>query len=303
MQLSTVTSYSTILASSQPTSPPAAQKDRPLILYAYSQTDSARDNLKFFIAHGLHAAADFVFIINGETADTSLIPKADNIRFIQRKNECYDLGAHAEVLLKDNLYKKYKKFIMMNASIRGPFVPYWAEACWSERYLNKLTDEVKLVGMTGNCWPMFHIQSMIWATDSVGLNTLLFPTPELAANIANTPVPNFVSDKLFPGINACFDGWNSAVSAEVGSSALIKAAGYKLDVMMSAFHSSTKYEEECDSSKNGDVLMNHAYFGTNVHPFETIFLKSNRDIDPVNLARMTEWEEGSKYSSFDHCSL
>lgn len=122
----------------------APAKDRPLILYAYSETDSARTNLNFFVAHGLHDAADFVFIINGESKDTSLIPTADNIRIVQRKNECYDLGAYAEVLIMDDLYKKYKKFIMLNSSIRGPFMPYWAESCWSDRYLNKITDEVKV---------------------------------------------------------------------------------------------------------------------------------------------------------------
>jgi len=71
---------------------------------------------------------------------------------------------------------------------------------------------------------------------------------------------------------------------------------------MNAYHSSEKYEEECDTSRNGDVLTDHAYFGTNVHPYETIFLKSNRDIDPTNLEKMTEWVEGSGYSSYDYCS-
>lgn len=54
------------------------------------------------------------------------------------------LGAYAEALLKDDLYKKYKNFILLNASLRGPFVPYWSEACWSDLYLNKITDEVKV---------------------------------------------------------------------------------------------------------------------------------------------------------------
>jgi hypothetical protein len=35
--------------------------------YAYSESQSPRTNLKFFIKHALHEAADFVFILNGET--------------------------------------------------------------------------------------------------------------------------------------------------------------------------------------------------------------------------------------------
>jgi hypothetical protein len=127
--------------------------NRPLILYAYSETKEARINLEFFIAHGLHAAADFVFILNGPTDATSLIPVTDNVRYVQRQNDCYDLGAYAEVLVRDNLYKRYRKFIMLNASIRGPFVPYWAESCWSDMYLKKVTNHVKAINflLTRNC--------------------------------------------------------------------------------------------------------------------------------------------------------
>jgi hypothetical protein len=120
--------------------------DRPLILYAYadSSTGSARINLEFFIAHALHDAADFVFILNGETDVEKLIPEKKNIRYVKRPNDCYDLGAYAEVLLANDFYKGYKRFITLNASIRGPFIPYWSNACWSDMYLNKVTDEVKV---------------------------------------------------------------------------------------------------------------------------------------------------------------
>lgn len=135
-------------AASSPSSKPSSSKptDRPLILYAYadSSTGSARTNLEFFLAHALHDAADFVFILNGETDVDKIIPSKKNIRYVKRPNDCYDLGAYAEVLLADDLYKSYKRFITLNASIRGPFIPYWSDACWSDMYLNKVTDEVKV---------------------------------------------------------------------------------------------------------------------------------------------------------------
>jgi hypothetical protein len=34
---------------------------------------------------------------------------------------------------------------------------------------------LQLVGMAPNYWATFHVQSMIWATESIGLSTLLFP--------------------------------------------------------------------------------------------------------------------------------
>jgi hypothetical protein len=49
-------------------------------------------------------------------------------------------------LTKDDVWLKYKRFVLMNASVRGPFVPHWAAACWSDRLLSKVTEDVKVCG-------------------------------------------------------------------------------------------------------------------------------------------------------------
>jgi len=303
--------------------------DRPLILYAYSESKelgASRFNLEFFLKHGLHAEADFLFILNGPTKVAEIIPDNSNIRVVQRKNDCYDLGAYAEVLTKDGLYKKYRKFIMLNASIRGPFVPYWSRACWTDMYLGRITEEVKvcppsqdpdhstndkkLVGMTANCWPSMHVQSMIWATDIVGLFLLLSPPASIVRNLTANPTydPHTETETgvalppHYGGINSCFHTWGSAVSAEIGSSALIKAAGYRFDVMMAAFHGAEDYSDICDATRDGaDPLWDGQYFGGNVHPYETVFMKSNRDVDPIMMDRLTEWTGKNGYSSFEAC--
>lgn len=288
------------------------QTDRPLVTYVYSQTPSAEANLRFFISHALNSAADFIFIINGEPAQAlEIIPQKPNIKVVERENDCYDLGSHAEILTTKvnpngvalkrgdkggvERRKMYRKFILLNASIRGPFMPNWAEGCWMDAYLSKVSEEVKLVGMTANCWPQFHVQSMIWATDSTGLELLLYP-----------PQPDEIPEGLPEdwkevGINGCFHTWNEAVHAEVFSTQIIRNAGHKIAVMMSAFYSDEDYIDHCDSGGNGDVLWNGRYFGTNVHPYETIFMKTNRDIDPVLINKLTSWKNGEGYSSYDHC--
>lgn len=69
-----------------------------------------------------------------------------NIRTVQRQSECHDLGAQADVLMEHDgeLVKKYKRFILMNANVRGPFLPSWSRQCWTEAYLGKLSDTVKV---------------------------------------------------------------------------------------------------------------------------------------------------------------
>ncbi|KAJ0309142.1 hypothetical protein COL516b_003040 [Colletotrichum fioriniae] len=270
-------------------------RSRPLVLYAYAESDAGRENLQFFVKQGLHDAADFIFILNGETNVSSVIPEKDNIKVVARDNTCFDLGAYGEVLRKGDLYKKYKRFITMNASIRGPFLPHWAQSCWTDMYLDRLTDEVKLVGMTANCWPRFHVQSMIWATDSVGIDLLLNPPP------GSSVKDDFGTENDPVGLGGCYDGWNHAVHAEIGATGTFLKQGYKVDLMMTAFQKSKNYIEECDTSQNGDVLWNGKYFGTNVHPYETIFIKANRDIDPTLIEHLTTWHQASGFDSYAAC--
>lgn len=117
---------------------------RPLVLYTYAESENARTNLAFFIRNGLHGNADFVFIFNGDTSASSMLPELPNIRIVQRENKCFDIGAHGEVLRQDELWKKYKRFILMNASIRGPFSPTYVPSCWMNAFLGRITDRVKV---------------------------------------------------------------------------------------------------------------------------------------------------------------
>jgi hypothetical protein len=158
-----------------------------------------------------------------------------------------------------------------------------------------------------NCRPVHHIQSMIWATDRIGLETLLFPSPELIEKFKESlpvkdpasPVPAMET----PGINSCPHEYWKAVAIEVYATPLIKAAGYKVDAMMTAFHSATReeYEKQCVGNYDGDVLSNEHYYGISLHPYDTIFAKTNRGNDPLTLERMTDWVRGMNYSSYDHC--
>ncbi|KAM0332070.1 hypothetical protein ACHAQA_002339 [Verticillium albo-atrum] len=279
-------------------SPAQTLTDRPLILYAYAESDTARENFDFFIRKGIHGAADFVFIFNGETDASRLVPDLPNVRVVKRENTCFDLGAYGEVLRKDSLWRRYKRFIMLNASIRGPFLPTWSSACWSDLFLNRLTETNKLIGMTLNCQPRMHIQSMIMATDQVGLYILL--DPALAASASVKDQFGAADDPV--GLSGCYQDWNAAVHAEVGTTGLIVEAGYQVDALMTALHSEGSAEEYCSAHpESGDVLWDKKYFGGNVHPYETVFIKTNRNVDKELVAALTKWHLRLDTTSYTTC--
>lgn len=289
--------------SSAPSSDRAPERHRgqndTLLLYAYHETRDARKNLQFFVNHALHDKMDFIFIINGANL-TVKIPDRPNIKTIHRKNNCYDIGAHAEVLQMHDgaLKKRYKNFILMNASVRGPFLPAWAQKlnlCWSDIYLNYLDERTKLVGISATCAAQHthHIQSMLMILDRKGLEIL-----EPALNCKR----NFVE---------------AVLTGEVKFASMIRDAGYDVEVAWSA-RKSKDYQDAEDYWGRGcptwDCLYPLKYYGMDVHPYDTIFVKVNRTtflrnhIPTTNspagihtLETLTKWADESKYSSYDHC--
>ena len=239
-------------------------------------------------------------MFNGETDAVSLVPEQPNIRVIQRENKCFDLGGMGEVLRKDDLWKRYKRFITMNASIKGPFLPrYSSKACWTDIFLGRVTDTVKLVGTTVNCQPSPHVQSMLWATDGVGMGILL--DPALAHSVPQADPWGTVDDPV--GLSFCHETMDAAVHSELGSTRLITSQGYGVDVLMTAYELSAGagVEEYCKNGQFEDILYDKKYYGTNVHPYETVFIKTNRGIDPKLLEKLSDWHLKNGVSSWDTC--
>lgn len=263
-----------------------------LVIYSYSETSFSRANILFFIAHGLHAYADFLFVINGESDIDLLIPEAaTNIKVIKRNNTCFDLGSSGQILNADDqkLVKKYKKFILMNSSLRGPFLPTWATECWTDLFVDKISDEIKLVGSTYGCGFSNHVQSMVLATDRIGLETLLKGDDDKNEPVDFSHGFNWQSLK---GLSFCATNKFSAIEVEVSLTNVIRKAGYKVAVLMTEASSSENYYEECPGG---------GWEG--VHPYEIVFVKANFNykLDYPLIQRMTEWHNGWGYNSWKIC--
>ncbi|EMF08375.1 uncharacterized protein SEPMUDRAFT_54429, partial [Sphaerulina musiva SO2202] len=267
-------------------------KSPDLIIYSYHETEEAATNFAFFRKHALHAKADFIIMINGEhTLNLTSLHALPNVRIVERENRCFDLGGYKETLEANmTLVNAYKRFMFINASLRGPFLPPWAaKTCWSDAYWDKLDARTKIVGMTWNCanghddFPP-HVQSMIFAFDRETLQKLLLPHLKCYENM-----------------------WSAVHEGEVQITPVILAAGYDAFAMEGRFAShagttkknTTAFLEWCD-----DVLHSGMYQGSSLHPYETIFAKTNRpwdDRDRKVIDLLTEQVELMEYSSYDSC--
>jgi hypothetical protein len=300
----------------------------PLILYAYSPASWALPNLQFFLKHGIHASATFIFVINGALVAgnnfnqsspvfensteagildvlSTLEPYAEkyqNIKIWKRPNTCYDLGAYADMLKTNSsaLVRSHEKFILINASVRGPFVPFWSQECWSDAYLRPIEASkavnatnlkpVKLVGMTINCVDVRprHIQSMILATDQVGMNILLGQRSEDTIISSNDTSSMTYTNT---GIDACPQNMDEAVNIEVSLTPLIQSHNYTVRAMMAEYWSKQDYEADCT---NGDInAAKGAYEGGDLGVFETLFIKTRWGVEADQTERLSRWYDGA----------
>lgn len=165
---------------------------RTLVIYVFHDSnDWYRENLKFFVrvALGRHDGedVDYIFVINGETQldvenllSKTRAQKSGRTRVISRENTCLDGGTIGFVLSKDpGIETRYRYFVLINSSVRGPFLPRYLQTlhpkrlAWTAVMTGMLNHDVKLVGTTVSCQGQVHVQSMVLATDRIGMSLLM----------------------------------------------------------------------------------------------------------------------------------
>lgn len=144
-----------------------------LVLYVFHIYN---DRVKHFIDNCIFYDANIDFIIISNDKNNQFdVP--EYVKTFFRDNIGYDFGGWSDALLTNNLYKNYDKFIFVNSSVIGPFLPQYYNKKWTDVYIDELQDNIKLVGSTINtcCRPLeaSHVQSYIFAMDNITLQYLI----------------------------------------------------------------------------------------------------------------------------------
>ncbi len=260
-------------------------KVRILVVYAYHEVSWRVPNLNFFVDMAVlppHPGdrywIHYVFVINGFNLSVD-IPSYSNIDIIKREYIGLDVCAW-KIGLDYALNEKngfYNYFILMDSSIRGPFLPnYISFSEWPLPFLSLLTDHVKLVGTTCACGVHpIHIQSMFLLTNQIGMD-LIKHTFECG-----------YSDKLLV----------TRGGELVWAGELIKN-GYNIACLSIwwrdwDFRNTKETDKRCEEWNSfgpagGDNYLPGQYDGGDYYPLELIFFKTNRKIRDADVAHLTK---------------
>ena len=233
--------------------------DKCLVLYVFHQYNN---RVKYFIENALFydENIDFILIANDTKYNNLRIKKTKNCSFYVRPNKGFDFGGWSEALLKDNLYKKYDKFIFVNSSVVGPFKK---DVKWTDIYLNGLTDDIKLFGSTiyidKNDPNYTHVQSYIF---SMNLNTLEF----------------LIKCKIFDVTNYCNTLQEAIIKKEKMMSYYIMNNNWNIGSLLSIYKNIDfrNHEYINNITLTGDLMYLKHLRNKIWTPEELVFIKGNR---------------------------
>lgn len=226
---------------------------RTVVLYTFHQLNA---QVAYFLKYGINEHNKYVFIINNPNLEFTF----PNVDIIKRENKGYDFGAWSDVI--EN-YLDYEYFIFLNSSIVGPLLPDYYTDNWTDIFTSNINDQIKLFGSTINCYTQpkteSHVQSFIFCTDKIGLNIL-----------RNTHI---LTKQRYPK-----NFWECIMDREIRMSREIIKAGYNIGCLLQVY----KDWDFRNINKNNtyrDINWPKSLLGEDVHPYEIIFMKANRNFN------------------------
>lgn len=224
------------------------------------------ENLRFFIKYGLvqKEGVDYYLIVNGPQEFLQGIDGTEKFtKVIHRENQGGDFGGWGHILNTDTHWDRY---ICINDTTRGPFLPRWSQGHWTDLFLSKLNSKknnrlVKLVGPTENHAFYKHIQSYCFGTDKETMDFLINKCVFL-------PFYDYNDDKF-----------KIIMQHEIGMSKHIIENGWEI-------YSFLIRQEKFPINSDMQYLKGW-YYGISVNPFELMFMKSTSQTP--EMYRYTEW--------------
>jgi hypothetical protein len=251
-------------------------RSNTLVFYHYFEKDhSYITNFFHFLRFGYSPSVDYVVVIAG--VHTISLPQFKNLTYIFTENKNNDYGGYARALKTISNISSYDFFLFVNSSVRGPFRPTYTGKHWTECFTDLLIGNVGLIGSTinilpapspfsksykdkyGGTEPFSHVQTMAYGMPK---STLIFLLESGFYDLTHTLGKNEIIRDY-----------------EINLSQRIIAKGWNIRCLLGEYNAIDYREAHTEinpTSRNGDPSFGFAYFGRTAHPFEVIFVKTNR---------------------------
>lgn len=252
--------------------------NKNVVIYHYFEKDASyRDNFLHFLAFGVMPQLDYTFVISGNyTVD---LPDLPNVRyfFTQAKNS--DFGGYAQLINEGLSVDPYDNIFFINSSVRGPFVPPYCQQPWYEAFLRQMQGDVGMVG-TSICTLKEDFRHSINYQARYGSHPPYSHVQTMAYVLSREVLTQLIADGFY---NEDRDSTKTLAieDYEIHLSQLVLRLGWNLRCLLPEFNGTDyrlSHSNPNPTSTVGDPNEVLGYFGRSAHPYETVFIKTNRDL-------------------------
>jgi len=236
-----------------------------VIIYTYFSSPSSDYNLDFFVKKELSSKdnIDYIIVINGfNYNETIQFPNLTNLTILKRENVGYDFGGHKYALdYIDNNNKKYDYYFFLNSGVIGPIIPhYFTETHWTNIFIRKINEHVKLVGTTIVC--LSHTDSGGYGPKVEGF---FFMVDNIGLNLLKNQQNIFCNHK---------DKCDDIINGEYGLSNCIFKNGYSIDCMIPKYQN-IDWTNNINYNLNNNMhpSRKNSFYGYSINPYDVIFYK------------------------------
>jgi len=255
---------------------PTAATSDTLVVYQFFQKDESYvDNFLHFLVEGYDEANDHVVVVAGPC--TIALPRLRKLRYLFTENKNHDYGGYCEVVNNCAAIFDYERVFFVNSSVRGPFVPPMETRKWTQIFRDKLVDGVGLVGSSINILtgpvadsyqarhggqpPYSHVQTMAYCLPRAALRSL--------------------HARGFYAITQALPKQEVIEEYEVRLSQWLLSECWDIACLLPEYDAIDYRQPHAEinpTSVNGDPSHPNGYFGRSAHPYEVMFVKTNRGI-------------------------
>ena len=240
--------------------------DKILVLYVFHIYNK---RVEHFIKNSIFddENIDFIIISNNINKNEEIeknIEKFKNTKIIYRENIGFDFGGWSYAILKDNLYYKYNKFLFVNSSVIGPFIPSNYNKRWVYKFVDELKDNIKLFGCTintnGKPKTDSHVQSYLFTMDKITLEYLIKCKIFSNTYIAKSLKQAIYKKEILMSRKIIQNNWN------IGS---LLSCYKNVDFTFKTSNNNIKFYDDLMYNENRNIYWNE---------YELFFIKGNRNI-------------------------
>lgn len=248
------------------------------IVYHYFEKDeSYKDNFNHFLFFGLDEINDFIIIVSGVCSLDIPIHKK-NIKVFNLENFNLDYGAYCKLIQSEFHIHDYEFIFFINSSVRGPFIPPYIKETWTNIFINFFNSNVGAVGSTINilnplCEQSLHYNKIFNESEVSHIQTTAYCLSRESLQL--------LIDCGFYNENSILDKISIISKYEIRMSQILLNNGYQIRSICPEFNKIDfidKHTNPNQTSSNGDILVDKGYWGRTPHPYETIFVKTNRNL-------------------------